>query len=101
LSALKPRKPQVLKIDEAIISYVRKKYGIIVAPPTAEALKIRIGAALPAEEELTMEIQGQDQVTGLPKPVTLSTNEIVEAMQPPLEEIAATAKRVLEKPNRN
>ncbi len=86
-----------LKLDEAIIAYVRKKYGIIVAPPTAEALKIRIGAALPAEEELTMEIQGQDQVTGLPKPVTLSTNEIVEAMQPPLEEIAATAKRVLEK----
>jgi len=44
-----------------------------------------------------MEIQGQDQVTGLPKPVSLTTNEIVEAMQAPLEEIAATAKRVLEK----
>jgi len=86
-----------LKIDDAIMNYVRKKYGLIIAPPTAEALKIRVGAALPTEEETTMEIQGQDQVTGLPKPVTLSTNEIVEAIQAPLEEIATTAKRVLEK----
>ena len=57
-----------LKLDEAIISYVRKKYGLVIGQPTAELLKLRIGAALPAEEEKTMEIQGQDQVTGLPKP---------------------------------
>ena len=86
-----------LKLDDAICAYVRKKYGLIIAQPTAESLKIRIGAAIPSEEEKTMEIQGQDQVTGLPKPVSLTTNEIVEAMQAPLEEIAATAKRVLEK----
>ncbi|MEL7645296.1 MAG: rod shape-determining protein [Anaerolineaceae bacterium] len=86
-----------LKLDDAISAYVRKKYGLIIAQPTAEALKIRIGAAIPGDEEKTMEIQGQDQVTGLPKPASLTTNEIVEAMQAPLEEIAATAKRVLEK----
>lgn len=86
-----------LKLDEAIITYVRKKYGLIIAQPTAELLKTRIGAAIPAEEEMTMEIQGQDQITGLPKPASLSTNEIVEAMQPPLQEIVATARRVLEK----
>ncbi len=86
-----------VKLDEAIISYIRRKYGLMIAQPTAEALKLRIGAAIQSEEEKTMEIQGQDQVTGLPKPATLSTNEIVEAMQPPLQEIVATVKRVLEK----
>jgi rod shape-determining protein MreB len=86
-----------LKLDDAIIAYVRKKYGLIIGQPTAESLKLRIGAALPIEDEMTMEIQGQDQVTGLPKPASLTTNEIVEAMQGSLEEIAATTRRVLEK----
>lgn len=85
------------KLDEAIISYIRKKYGLVVGQPTAEQLKLRVGAALQVEDEKTMEIQGQDQVTGLPKPASLSTNEIVEAMQPPLQEIVATIRRVLEK----
>lgn len=86
-----------LKLDDAICAYVRRKYGLIIAQPTAEALKIRIGAALPSDEEKTMEIQGQDQVSGLPKPASLTTNEIVEALQDPLSDIANTTKRVLEK----
>ena len=86
-----------LKLDDAICAYVRRKYGLIIAQPTAEALKIRIGAALPRDEEKTMEIQGQDQVSGLPKPASLTTNEIVEALQDPLSDIANTTKRVLEK----
>ena len=86
-----------LRLDEAIIAYVRKKYGMIIGQPTAESLKLRIGAALPSEQETTMEIQGQDQVTGLPKPLRLSTNEVVDAMQPPLQEIVASTQRVLEK----
>lgn len=86
-----------LRIDDAIINYVRKKYGLLIGQPTAEQLKLNIGAAIPGEEEKTMEIQGQDQVTGLPKPASLTTNEIVEAMQPPLEKIVATIRRVLEK----
>lgn len=86
-----------LRIDDAIINYVRKKYGLLIGQPTAEQLKLNIGAAIPGEEEKTMEIQGQDQVTGLPRPASLTTNEIVEAMQPPLEEIVATIRRVLEK----
>ena len=86
-----------LKLDDAICAYVRRKYGLIIAQPTAEALKIRIGAALPSDEEKTMEIQGQDQVSGLPKPASLTTNEIVEALQDPLSDIAYTTKRVLEK----
>ncbi len=86
-----------LRIDDAIINYVRRKYGLIIGQTTAEQLKLNIGAAIPTEDEKTMEIQGQDQVAGLPKPASLTTNEIVDAMQPPLEEIVATIRRVLEK----
>ena len=85
-----------LRIDDAIANYIRKKYGLIIGQTTAEQLKLNIGAAIPVEEEKTMEIQGQDQVTGLPRPASLTTNEIVEAMQPPLEEIVSTVRRVLE-----
>lgn len=86
-----------LKLDEAIQAYVRKKYGLVIGQPTAEMLKIRIGAALPADEQQSMEIQGQDQVTGLPKPAVLTTDEIVEALQEPLNEVVSTTRRVLEK----
>ena len=86
-----------LKLDDAIINFVRKKYGIIIGQPTAEQLKLRIGAALPVEEEKSMEVQGQDQVSNLPRPVSLTTNEIVDALQPPLQEIVNLIKRVLEK----
>ncbi len=85
------------KFDEAIISYVRKKYGIIIGMPTAEQLKIRIGAAVPQEQRQVMEVQGQDQVSGLPRPVSLTTDDIVEALQDPLNDVANTARRVLEK----
>jgi rod shape-determining protein MreB len=86
-----------IKLDESIIGYVRKKYGMIIGQPTAEQLKIRIGAALPQDTQDVMEIQGQDQVSGLPRPLTLTTDDIVEALQDPLNEIVQTAKRVLEK----
>lgn len=86
-----------LKLDDAIIGYVRKKYGVIIGQPTAEMLKIRIGAAVPQDQQQTLEVQGQDQVSGLPRPVTLTSDDIVEALQDPLNEIANTARRVLEK----
>ena len=86
-----------LRLDEAIQGYVRKKYGIIIGQPTAEQIKIRIGSAVQVEQPQSMEIQGQDQVTGLPKPVLLTTNDVVDALHDPLEEIAGTARKVLEK----
>ncbi|HET59947.1 MAG TPA: rod shape-determining protein [Chloroflexi bacterium] len=86
-----------LQMDESIISYVRKKYGIIIGQPTAELLKIRIGAALPQKDVLSMEVQGQDQVSGLPKPITLSTDDLVDALQQPLQQIVENVKKVLEK----
>jgi rod shape-determining protein MreB and related proteins len=86
-----------MRLDEAIILYVRKKYGIIIGQPTAEQLKMRIGAAVLQEQQQIMEVQGQDQVSGLPRPVSLTTDDIVEALQDPLNEVANTARRVLEK----
>jgi rod shape-determining protein MreB len=86
-----------LELDEAIIGYVRRKYGLIIGQPTAEQLKIKIGAAIPQDNQLSLQIQGQDQISGLPKPATLTTDEIVDALQPPLDNIAGTIRRVLEK----
>jgi rod shape-determining protein MreB and related proteins len=85
------------QMDEAIVTYVRKKYGIIIGMATAELLKIKIGAAISQDKEEGMEVQGQDQVTGLPRPVTLTTGEIVEALQDPLKLVVETCRRVLEK----
>ena len=86
-----------IALDEAIVGYVRKKYGLIIGQQTAEQVKIKIGAAISLEEEQGIEIQGQDQVTGLPRPITLTTGEIVDAMEEPLKAIVETARRVLEK----
>ena len=85
------------KLDEAIIGYVRKKYGLIIGARTAEDAKIRIGAAIPQAEERTMELQGQDQVTGLPRPITLTTGEITEAVQETLLLMVSSVRNVLER----
>lgn len=86
-----------LTLDDAIMTYVRRKYGINIGPVTAEQLKIKIGAAVPQDQEHSMEVQGQDQVSGLPRPVTLTTGEIVEALQDPLKNFIEIFRRVLEK----
>jgi len=86
-----------LDLDEAISVYVRRKYGVIIGQRTAEQLKIKIGAAVPQDQEQSMEVQGQDQVTGLPRPVTITTGEIVEDLQDPLKNVIETGRRVLEK----
>lgn len=85
------------RLDEAIINYVRRKYSLIIGEPTAEAVKIQIGAAVEQPEELSMEIQGRDQVSGLPRTITISTSEVVEALREPLITIAGVARQVLEK----
>lgn len=85
------------KMDDAIASYIRRKYGLLISQRTSEEAKIRIGAALPEEEERTLAVQGQDQVTGLPRPITLTTNEIVEALQETLALQLVAVKSVLER----
>ena len=86
-----------MRLDEAIINYVRRKYSLVIGQPTAESIKIQIGAAINLPEELTMEVQGRDQVGGLPRTITISTSEVVEAIADPLISIANAAKGVLEK----
>ena len=86
-----------LQLDEAIVNYIRRKYGVIIGRVTADHLKVRVGAVVPQDQEQSMEVQGQDQVTGLPRPVTLTTGEVVEALQEPLKDVIETCRRVLEK----
>jgi rod shape-determining protein MreB len=86
-----------MQLDEALIAYVRKKFGLIIGPGTAEQVKIKIGAAIPQDEEQSIEIQAQDQVSGLPRPLTLTNDDVVDAMREPLRDFVETARRVLEK----
>lgn len=84
-----------LRLDEGIINYVRRKYGLTIGQPTAESVKIQIGAAVDQPEELSMEIQGRDNVSGLPRTVRVATGEVVEALAEPLSQISAVVKAVL------
>lgn len=85
------------RLDEAIMNYVRRKYSLIIGEPTAESIKIQIGSAIELPQELTMEIQGRDQVGGLPRTISISTSEVVEALHETLITIANVARQVLEK----
>lgn len=85
------------RLDEAIMNYMRRKYSLIIGEPTAEAIKIQVGAAIDWPEELSMEIQGRDQVGGLPRTISITTSEVVEALHETLVSIANVAKQVLEK----
>jgi len=86
-----------LRMDEAIAAYIRRKYNMIIGQPTAEEIKIRIGAALPLEDNLQMEVQGRDQVAGLPRTITINSEEVTEALSEPLSAVISVTKSVLEK----
>jgi rod shape-determining protein MreB len=86
-----------IKLDEAIQNFIRRKYNLAIGEPTAEDIKIQIGSAMPLEDELVMQVQGRDQVTGLPRTIELSSTEITEALQEPLSQIAACVRSVLER----
>ncbi|MCA9936680.1 MAG: rod shape-determining protein [Anaerolineales bacterium] len=84
-------------LDEAIIGYIRKKYNLVVGEPTAEAIKIKIGSAIELDSELEMQVQGRDQVAGLPKTITIRSGEVVEALAEPLTAIVNVVRAVLAK----
>lgn len=83
------------KIDEAVLSYVKKKFNLLIGENTAEDIKINIGSAV-AGENKTMEVRGRDAATGLPRMVNLSTSEVTEAITPVLNQIVTAIKGVLE-----
>ncbi len=85
------------KFDAAILEYIRKKYNLAIGERTAEEIKINIGSALYMEDKLYMEIRGRDIVTGLPRSITVSSDDVTEAIQNELEAIISVAKKVLQK----
>lgn len=83
-------------MDEAIVRYIRAQYGLIISEQTAERLKIAIGCALPIEPTLTAEAKGRDSMTGLPRGVTVTSDEMCEAIREPLQDIMELIQQVLE-----
>ena len=85
------------EMDCAIIEYLRKTYNLMIGERTAEDIKIKIGSAYPLEEEMSLEVKGRDLVVGLPKTVTVTSEEIREALQEPLRVILEATKISLER----
>lgn len=85
------------KLDDAIISYIKKEYNLMIGERTAEEIKITIGSAYPREEEQSMDIRGRDLVTGLPKTLRITSAEVMEAMRDPVNSIVEAIKLTLEK----
>jgi rod shape-determining protein MreB len=84
------------KMDEAVSQYIKRKYNLLVGERTAEEIKIKIGSAFPLDEERTMEIKGRDLVEGIPKRITISTEEIREALAEPIATIIEAVRGALE-----
>ncbi|AKM82772.1 MAG: rod shape-determining protein MreB, rod shape-determining protein MreB-related protein [Berkelbacteria bacterium GW2011_GWE1_39_12] len=84
------------KMDQAIASFIRKKYNLVIGESTAENIKIKIGSALPLKKELTMEVSGCNTITGLPESVMVSSSDVVIGIREVLTEIIAAVKQVLQ-----
>src|SRR3954465_13847335 len=85
------------ELDDAIINYVKKEYALALGERTAEEIKIALGSAYPLQEEMYAEVRGRDLVTGLPKTIVVSTQEIREAIEEPVAAIVDTVKVTLDK----
>ncbi len=85
------------EMDEAIVEYLKKTYNLMVGERTSEDIKIKIGSAYPQDEEMSLEVKGRDLVAGLPKTVTVTSEEIREALQEPLRAIIEITKMSLER----
>ncbi len=84
------------KFDEAIINYIRRNYGMLIGETTAEAIKKEIGSAFPGSEVREMEVKGRNLAEGIPRSFTISSNEILEALTDPLNQIVSAVKIALE-----
>jgi rod shape-determining protein MreB len=85
------------ELDEAIVNYVKREYKLLIGMQTSEEVKLEIGSAAPMKEELQAEIRGRDLVTGLPKTVVLSSQEVRLALDEPLQQIVDAIKSTLDK----
>jgi rod shape-determining protein MreB len=85
------------ELDEAIIQYMKRAYNLMVGERTAEEIKIRLGSAFPLEQEMTLEVKGRDLVAGLPKTLTVTSQEIREALLEPVSQIVESVRVTLER----
>jgi rod shape-determining protein MreB len=85
------------EMDQAIIEYMKKTYNLMVGERTAEEIKIKIGSAYPLAEEMKMEVRGRDLIAGLPKMVSISSEEVREALSEPIHQIVETTRLTLER----
>jgi rod shape-determining protein MreB len=85
------------KFDEAIVRYMRKKHNIMIGERTAEELKINAGTAFPREEQLKVEVRGRNLISGLPKTIEVTSDEMLEALSEPVSAIADAVHSVLER----
>jgi len=83
--------------DEALVSHLKRTYNLLIGEPRSEQVKIQIGSAAPLEQELTMEIAGRDTISGLPRKIVITSEEIREALREPIAAIIETVMRTLEK----
>ena len=84
------------EFDDAIVNYVKRDYKVLIGAQTAEEVKVQIGSACPLEEELQAEIRGRDLVSGLPKTVVLTSEEIRAALEEPLQQILGAVRETLD-----
>src|SRR4030088_3575903 len=84
------------KFDEAIINYIRRNYGMLIGETTAEMIKKEIGSAFPGSEVREMEVKGRNLAEGIPRSFTISSNEILEALTEPLNQIVSAVKSDVE-----
>jgi len=85
------------EMDEAIVQYLKRAYSLMIGERTAEDIKIRVGSAAPLPKEMSMEVKGRDLVSGLPKTVTLTSQEVRESMSEPLDTIVEAVRTTLER----
>ena len=85
------------KFDQAIINYIRRNFGMLIGEPTAEMIKKKIGSAFPGSEVMEIEVKGRNFAEGVPRTFTVHSNEILEALSEPLNQIVVAVKNALEK----
>ncbi len=84
------------RFDEAVVSYVRRRFGTLIGDSTAERIKEEIGTAVPREDEMEIDVRGRNLAEGIPKQLTLRSNQIQEALTEPLAQITSAVKNALE-----
>ncbi|MBR4434793.1 MAG: rod shape-determining protein MreB [Clostridia bacterium] len=85
------------KFDDAIVRYMRKKHNLLIGESTAEEMKIRIGCAYPRKDQIYMDVKGRNLISGLPQQLTVGSNEMIDALEEPLQYILESVRNLFEK----